>query len=405
MKSRSNEGTVYLLIFILVLSTPISVLLADPLGNIVILVSDNSADLAIAISLAKSIDATVVVSPWGLFNETVVANVVGELPDKVLIIGGSVAVPESYVEALQGLGIPVERIGGADRFETNQLVLNWMLSNNIEIKTSKVSLVHGLDFVALEEMIESIISGERLVLLVKDENIANITKLIERMAPPEVEVINSTFINASFIQAFLQCNITAPPEVVVYRNLSSIKERAIKALERAKRELTRTMELADDLIDVDEEISQDIETVKTLLDEAIECINNDEYEQAYEKVLTAIHLLQEIVHKVSLMVSTGQVELSTLLEQKLELYLEMLNEFQEEGANVTEAIAIVKEIQQLIQNKEYDQARELINQLRQTVWENMQEIKRMRGLRPIKVPKVTPGIPLPGGMPWKPPKG
>ncbi|RLG46717.1 MAG: hypothetical protein DRN90_02885 [Thermoproteota archaeon] len=399
-------GVALLLILLLAFPLPIIRTTASS-ENIVILVSDNSADLAVAISLAISINATVVVSPWGLFNETVVAKIVGEFPDKVIIIGGPVAVPESYVETLEGLGIPVERIGGADRFETNQLVIEWMLSNNIEIKLDKVVLIHGLDFVALEEILGSVINGECMVLLVNDEyeNMVNITRLIEEMAPPEVEVINTTLINVTCIQAFLQANITAPAEVIVSHNLSSMKERAIKAIERVKKELERVIELANDLIEVDEEISQDIQTVMALLDEAIENINNDEYEKAYENLLEAMHLLQEIVHKVSLMISTGQIDLNSLLEQKLELYLEMLDEFQSKGADVSEAITIANEVQRLIENKEYDKARELIDQLRETISENMQEIKEVKGFKPPKIPVIYPVIPIPGGMPWKPPKG
>ncbi|GEM_PF-3264270 len=399
-------GVALLLILLLAFPLPIIRTTASS-ENIVILVSDNSADLAVAISLAISINATVVISPWGLFNETVVAKIVGELPDKVIIIGGPVAVPESYVETLEGLSIPVERIGGADRFETNQLVIEWILSNNIEIKLDKVVLIHGLDFVALEEILGSVISGECMVLLVNDEyeNMVNITRLIEEMAPPEVEVINTTLVNVTCIQAFLQANITVPAEVIVSHNLSSMKERAIKAIERVKKELERVIELANDLIEVDEEISQDIQTVIALLDEAIENINNDEYEKAYENLLEAMYLLQEIVHKVSLMISTGQIDLSSLLEQKLELYLEMLDEFQSKGADVSEAITIANEVQQLIENKEYDKARELIDQLRETISENMQEIKEVKGFKPPKIPVIYPVIPIPGGMPWKPPKG
>ena len=405
MKRRLSNGLALLLILILASSMPISRLTAKPMENIVILVSDNSADLAISITLAISINAPVVVSPWGLFNETVVAKVVGELPDKIIIIGGPMAVPESYVEAFQGLGIPVERIGGADRFETNQLVIEWMLSNNIEIKPNKVALVHGLDFVALEEMLDSVVSGECLVLLVKDENIINVTRLIEKMAPPEVEVINTTLINVTCVKTFLQGNISIPTEIVSC-NISSMKERAIKAIERVKEELLRVIELANDLIEVDEEISKGIETIIALLDEAIEYINNDEYELAYKKLLEAMHLLQEIVHKVSLMISTGQIDLSSLLEKKLELYLEMLNEIQARGANVTEAITIANEIQQLIENKEYDKARELINQLQQTVWESMQEVKRARRFKPPIMPGPYPNITMPGmPWPWKPPGG
>jgi len=408
MKKGIKSASPILLALVLALYAPISGIEGVSDETTVILVSDNSADLAISMTLAISIDATIVVSPWGIFDETIAAKVVGQLPDRVIIIGGSIAVPESYVEIFKSLGINVERIGGADRFETNQLVIEWMLQNNIEIRCEKVALIHGLDFVALEEMFSSIMNGECLVLLVKEENMINITRLIEKIALPEVEVIASNLINATTIQTFLQVNITGPVEILVTLNLTPVKERerAIKAIERVKEELQIAIELANDLIEVDEEVSQSIEMVQSLLEEAIQLTNSEEYGKAYVELLEAMHLLQKIVHKVSLMISTGQTDLGFLLEQELELYVKMLNEIETSGANVSVTMNIANEVKQLIQNKEYGRAREMINQLRQSVRESMQEAKKAEKPKPPIMPGpiqniTTPGIP----SPWKPPGG
>jgi len=406
-KGRMKVGLA--VIMALLLAFPISLVKPGAESTsevIVILVSDNPADLAIAISLAVSINATVVVTPWGMFNETAAINVVGELPDKVIIIGGPVAVPETYAQIFQDLGISVERIGGSDRYETNELILDWMLSNNVEIKPDKVVLIHGLDLAALEQALDLVVEGEFLVLLVKDENVTEVAELVEKIAPSKVEVIESPMINITSVQLFLQGNISIAVEVTVSHTLAiSIRERARKAIEEANEKLSEATQLANDLTLVDVEISHSIETATSLLNQAIEHFNNGEFELALELSLDVLHLSNKIVHKVNLVISTGQADLASSLEFKLELYIEMLHIIQTKGVNITRSINITKEIEICIKRKEYDKAQQFMSQLEEAIKECMLERKRSGPPEVHGTHEASPHIPSPGASPWRPSGG
>ena len=405
MKNRGMRAGVVLLIALLLVPTSLITLRAESSENIVILVSDNPADLAIAIYLSVSINATVVVSSWGTFNEAVAVNVVAELPDKIIIIGGPIAVPEIYEEIFQKLGIPVERIGGRDRYETNELVLEWMLSKGVKVKPDKIALVHGLDLAALEEALDQVIEGKCLVLLVKEENLEEIAELVESLAPPAVEVVDSPMINVTSVQASIEGNVSISVQVTISHTIDvSMRERAKRALERAKEKLAEAIELANNLTAVDIELNQMIEMAESLLDKAAEHFINGEFEVTYKLSLEVIHLSNKIVHKVNLVISTGQEDLASSLEFKLELYKEMLHTIETSGANTTVAITIAREIELYIERKEYDKAQQLIAQLEQAVKQCISEGKRLEVQRTHGAHGESPVSPGPA-PPWKPPGG
>ncbi|WP_459202386.1 cell wall-binding repeat-containing protein [Methanococcus sp. CF] len=91
----------------------------------VILVSDNFADKLVAQTIADELDEfELVESPWGNFSNDTLNEILNYTPENVVIIGGTVAIPENYTTALESENISVERINGSDRFETNNLTIN-----------------------------------------------------------------------------------------------------------------------------------------------------------------------------------------------------------------------------------------------------------------------------------------
>lgn len=105
-------------------------------GVAVILVADNSADLAAASALGGKLGLKVVVTPWGTLGDDAIAQINASGATQVYVVGGPVAVPE--VEAkLQGF--TMTRLGGKDRFETSALVVGrWN-------RSALVFLVEGAD--------------------------------------------------------------------------------------------------------------------------------------------------------------------------------------------------------------------------------------------------------------------
>ncbi|RLF91219.1 cell wall-binding repeat-containing protein [Thermococci archaeon] len=118
--------------------------------DFVILVSDNEADLTLAQKIAVVLDAKVIVSPWGIYNESVVPKILDADPSFVLIIGGPMAVPEEYEKDLEDLGIPHTRLYGSTRVETAQVVINWIKKDYPDLfKDIKFAVVYGWDFGAI----------------------------------------------------------------------------------------------------------------------------------------------------------------------------------------------------------------------------------------------------------------
>ncbi|ENN96699.1 cell wall binding repeat 2-containing protein, partial [Methanocaldococcus villosus KIN24-T80] len=77
----------------------LSLLIPTVAATNVILVSDNQADYLTALNIASLFnDTKVVVTPWGIYNESVVNEILKMKPEQVIIIGGPIAVPDEYVE-------------------------------------------------------------------------------------------------------------------------------------------------------------------------------------------------------------------------------------------------------------------------------------------------------------------
>lgn len=101
------------------------VLMPVSFASDVILVSDNFADKLVAQTIADELDGFVLIeSPWGNFSNDTLNEILNQTPKNVVIIGGLVAVPENYTDALENENITVERINGSDRYETNNLTIN-----------------------------------------------------------------------------------------------------------------------------------------------------------------------------------------------------------------------------------------------------------------------------------------
>lgn len=89
-------------------------------GCTALLTSDNPADFAAASALANKLGADIVSTPWGTLSDESVEQVIASKCTKALVVGGSVAVPDAE-NVLPQYNIAVERIGGADRYETSAL--------------------------------------------------------------------------------------------------------------------------------------------------------------------------------------------------------------------------------------------------------------------------------------------
>nr|WP_206204388.1 hypothetical protein [Thermococcus sp. LS1] len=142
-----------LLIGILFIISPITRVHAAGVNiKLVIIVSDNEADRAIAENVAEILGAQVVVSPWGTYDPAASAEILTINPDRIIIIGGSVAVPEEYTQDFEEFGIPYERWYGETRYETNLAVIKMLKEEFPEAfsQITSVVIVNGRDVLAIE---------------------------------------------------------------------------------------------------------------------------------------------------------------------------------------------------------------------------------------------------------------
>ncbi|ACJ16572.1 Hypothetical protein TON_1084 [Thermococcus onnurineus NA1] len=153
-----RKGLALLIGILFIISPTMTVHVAGANIKLVILVSDNEADRAIAENVAKILGAQVVVSPWGTYDPAASAEILTINPDKVIIIGGSVAVPEEYTQDFGEFGIPYERWYGETRYETNLAVIKMLKEEFPEAfsQITSVVIVNGRDVLAIQSMRESL---------------------------------------------------------------------------------------------------------------------------------------------------------------------------------------------------------------------------------------------------------
>ncbi|HIJ98503.1 TPA: cupredoxin domain-containing protein [archaeon] len=84
-----------------------------------ILVSNNEADLALALSVASDINLAVISTNWGQFQKVVFDRIKALSPTEVIVVGGNSAVPEKYKSDLEAAGLKVTIVGGKTRQQTS----------------------------------------------------------------------------------------------------------------------------------------------------------------------------------------------------------------------------------------------------------------------------------------------
>ena len=231
----------------------------------VVLVSDNCADQCVALEVADVINATVITTEWGVYNESLVDEILALNPDKVIIIGGNLAVVENYTTALENAGITVERVGGKDRYETNANVtlrfqnqFRYAYGNN-----TTACVCHGLDDIALNETMQKIRNRTCLVLLTNGINLSvepqklqlRINK-VEIVENPLCQLCNYSSLAMKLQRKGLNVAIEKIPEdkvKLMLQNKIKVMERKILMLKRMGANVT---DLEEKLNEVEELINQ-----------------------------------------------------------------------------------------------------------------------------------------------------
>lgn len=368
---------VFALLFGALLLASIIPLSEAQVSSIVILVSDNEADSALAEELAEVLNATVVVTTWGVYDPNVTAEIMEKTPDKVIIIGGPDAVPKDYETELDELGISYVRWYGNTRYETNLDVLRKAIQEYPELFDNvKVVIAHGRDIGAIKQARN--IEGKKFILYV-DNNITNTTEVIGVLLKTRnVIILKSQLMNRTAEQIRERIRERVRDGNITEENVTITPEMAWEAIQLAINRTETAKEMLDNLPIPAAKIQ--IELAEEKIQIANESYSQGNYEKAYGQAIaakahaeTVIRLAgkewQKFIH------ASPKFQLNREV-QRLEIKIKVL---EKAGIDVTQIKGKLEAAKAAIQAGDYDTARELIedakNMLREAFMQGKGKIK------------------------------
>ncbi|AFL95797.1 hypothetical protein CL1_1600 [Thermococcus cleftensis] len=365
-------------------------------SGIVILVTDNEADLAVAKGAAELLGAEVVVSPWGTYSPEVSAEILSAAPGMVIIIGGPVALPEDYTGDLKDFGIPYERWYGETRYGTNLAVIQGLAREFPEVlrDVSTVVVANGRDALALREYANSITAGtgEKPLLVLTDEGKTNetleaLSRLTEirkiRYIATEDDGRPMFPLNKGAIQGFVREHFGGNVSVEERTSPPGPRDALIQ-LAVAENRTTRAEELLDGL--QIPQARERLEKARGLLQKAREAYGAGDYVEAYALSVRASGEADFVIARAYSEVRTiyqgsAKIKLQVQLSQ-LEAMLKVLKA---RGYDVSEAEELLQEARGALERGDYSY---LINDLIPMIKEKIAEETVWKG-----------GIPRPPGPP------
>ncbi|AEC51180.1 hypothetical protein PNA2_0262 [Pyrococcus sp. NA2] len=356
-----------LLISFLILSTGIPNSEAQ-VKNIIILVSDNEADLTLAEKIGELLKAEVVVTPWGIYNESISVEIINRNPSLVLIIGGPKAVNPQYESDLQALGIPYTRKWGETRVETALAVLEFIKKDYPGLfKDVKLAVVYGWDLAGILEL-RKLMRKQNVIPVYVSRNSTKIPitwndKVIIVETPLSINILRKLRIPNPVI---VRANITADVA-------KDAIERAEVAIERAKRviELTRF------------HVGNMLESATRLLNMAKDAYSHGNYLRAYNYANLA-RLQAERIISMGLLLRPG-LKLPPRLEVQMQLrFLKMLvMRLESQGVNVRQVRELISKAEEALRRGDISTAMDYIRKAK----EMLKYVYRQRGEKGRK-PKI-----------------
>ncbi|NJE04933.1 hypothetical protein E3E36_01950 [Thermococcus sp. M36] len=233
-----------IMMFILIAgSSPASLASASEGGQgIAILVSDNGADMAVAQNVGELLGAEVFVSPWGMYSAEISAEILSSEPERVIIIGGPVAVPEEYTKDFSVFGISYERWYGETRYETNRAVMSALKEEfpSVFSGITTVVIANGRDILAIEDYMNRYAGKSVLILTDAGREALTMQVLREFGSLSEVKYIETgsfpvdknglgSWIRTHFGNVSFENVSPAPGPLEVYSLLTVVENRTRRA--------------------------------------------------------------------------------------------------------------------------------------------------------------------------------
>ncbi|WP_297553048.1 cell wall-binding repeat-containing protein, partial [Thermococcus sp.] len=353
----------------------------------VILVSDNSADSAIAQYLANLTGAVIVTTTWGTYDPNVTAEILGYAPDQVIIVGGPCAVVDEYITDLEEYNITVYRWWGANRYETNLAVMG-NASKLLGIKFNSTVVVAGNDSLAIQTAFKLALKNRALILYVNHST--NVTTLIKRFKVNNTVVVRgraSEKVMENLAKGLEKCNCTVKE---VRANVT--REHVERILEQVRERLLKVEEIAN--MTNSTELMERVEELSQLIEEANQSLQSGDYTKAYQlalklQVLSEFTLRDARLELINALKLSGRLSLELELK-KLQLQLSIL---EEAGVDVSAVREILDKAGEALKAGNYSVARVLLRDARKALRELY--VKNRGAIR------VHVGVHFPPGQPGR----
>ncbi len=386
--------------------------------RVAILVSDNEADMAVAVTVekilaSKGVNVKVFVTPWGVFNKSVAEEIKNFAPTKVVIVGGELAVVPEYESVLSEFNIL--RAKGKDRYETAAKTIE-IVKDVFKVEISNIVVVYGFDDDALEEIVEKAEELNAFVVLVKNNEVPPMIKQLLKEIKPK---------RAIFKKA---PNIEKEVEVEIEKEVGELeieehpmKERTLEEIKEAEEKLEEAKEKFAEYTGVAKTaVERLIKLSEKELEEAKESYNKELYGRAYGLAVSskvhaknAIKIMEKVQVEAFLNIYGKRFEemrklMEEIREKKMMLKEEMRNlkrEYRDKYISLNCSENYTEECEKLIEEyrekteelldkyKELEEiGEEMAEELREKVKESkeriremfMEEIEKMKEKKKIK---------------------
>ena len=334
----------------------------------VILVSDNAADNALANYIANMTGAFVVTTPWGFYDPNVTAEVMAYAPDQVIIIGGSVAVPEQYVSDLQSLNITVERWWGENRYGTDVAVIgNATVKLHLKFQGNAI-IAPGNDSAAIKKAFTEAVKTHGIIIYVNSTTDPVRIMGMFKITPRNITIVHTAVMNGTMRKILQKIKRDSSTVKIKEVDVNITKEMALNAINKTKERIEYAQKLLTNATLKSNEkrmVERMLNASEEELQRAEKAFNEGKYGEAYGLAIAADAHADFIVR-----VASGNWQERLRLDPAMGLRMGLVRTeaqlmiMQKAGINVTQLKILVEKLDQAIKNGNYELARTLMKKIR-----------------------------------------
>ncbi|AIF69560.1 hypothetical protein PAP_05800 [Palaeococcus pacificus DY20341] len=373
-------------------------------NNIVILVSDNEADSAVAENVGGLLGAQIVTTTWGLYDPQISAQIIEKEPDLVIIIGGEVAVPEEYEEDLDDMEIEVIRWAGKNREETSLDVIKGMKEYfpNILEQVDELYLIDGREAVSYKtiKLIKEYEGSPSQILIAfvnynsKDfeeqlEEVIHTAEAENIVLPVLMYGRNNVFSGHSkTMELALQYGQSSGVSLSII-NISLKEDYVLEVIHLAE---NRILEAKDTLDGLEEPKAKAmIKLAEKEIEEARDAYDKGDYQKAYIKAMTAKgHAEIALRSSNEMLRGIFQGSMGFALEHQLTRLKWMMIGLRNTGVDVGEIEQLLNSAELALKQHKYDEAQEIIEDIKEKLKESF-KYKKEKSEEHMPVTPPKPG--------------